>query len=161
MIRNFSKKAAIIILTGTLYTGGALFGLPPKVTLAVVNTAQAPVITAPVESNAFTQWLNRLEEAESNDSGNAHLKILDHNHKYSYGCLQFQAATFLAYGKRYDLIPDDLTSVEPLIYNCILQKRLATDMIEGNYRNWRQWYHSVKDEIGLPPQPEVAVAENQ
>lgn len=156
---NLSQKAALVVLIGILYVGGFFWGLSAKVTFAVVNTAEAPVVVS--AQNPLAQWLDRLEEAESHDSGDAHLRILDHNDRYSYGCLQFQSATFLQYGKLYNLIPSDLTKAAPLIYNCALQKQLATDMIEGNYQNWKQWYHSAMKVVGLPPHPgEAVVADN-
>jgi hypothetical protein len=157
MVRFFTKKA-VIILAGALYVGGGLFGMSAR--------AEAPIVTgvtgiAQAVASPFSEWLGRLEWAESRDSGDSHLKILDHNHKYSYGCLQFQAATFLEYGKRYGLIPDGLTltTVEPLIYGCSLQKQIAADMIENNYNNWRQWYNSATKVIGLPPHAEAAMAD--
>ena len=160
---NLSKKSAITILAGILYVGGAWFGLPMK-TLAMTNASQIPAIVFPAEApknNAFAQWLNRLEKIESRDSGDAHFKIMDNNNEYSYGCLQFQAATFLQYGKQYNLIPQELTDVEPLIYDCSLQKELATAMIEGNYKNWQNWRHSVREVVGLPPRPQETLAESQ
>lgn len=159
-----TKKTIIAVLAGTLSMGGSWLGTPMKA-FAMTTIAQVPAITFPVKivkitkSDTFAKWLNRLEKAESDASGNTRLKVLDNNNEYSYGCLQFQAETFLQYGKQYKLIPRELTDVEPLIYSCVLQKELATAMIKGNYKNWQHWRHSVREVVGLPPYSEEKPAE--
>jgi len=159
---HIPKRAVIAIIVGAVCFGGLPFGSSPLATPVMGDVAQVPIaISSSVAKDPFSLWLDHLEEAESNRSGDSHLKILDNNGKYSYGCLQFQAATFIQYGKLYGLIPDGLTNVEPLIYSCSLQKELATDMIERNYLNWQKWHHSVSEVIGLPPRSEVSVADNR
>jgi hypothetical protein len=152
MLRNFSKKAIGMILAGTLSAGLVFPG-------HFLKAAEISSIEA--SQGTLSQWIDSLEYAESRDSGNAHLKILDHNHKYSYGCLQFQAETFLLYGKLYGLVASDTETIQPLIYNCAIQKELAADMIQGNYENWRQWYNSATKVIGLPPRPDQSVGDNE
>lgn len=111
-------------------------------------------------SSSLDQWIEKLISLESN--GKKNIKIVDFNGFHSYGCLQFQKATFEEYGKKYKLIgpADDLTT---LIYDCGIQKAIAKKMIEDDYGNWQHWYTSVKiKKLGLPPKndvEEVTVAE--
>lgn len=123
-------------------TGGAI---------APVNTTQITV--APVERKAdkLDAWIDSLVTKESN--GRSDIKILDHNDRYSYGCLQFQMETFESYINRYDLLPHTENSeLENMIYDCDFQKLLTRKMIEENPQNWRHWYTSVaKRGLGFPP----------
>lgn len=98
-------------------------------------------------------WLNRLVSKES--EGKTHIKVLDHNNRYSYGCLQFQMATFKSYIRKYDLLPEaEDKELENMIYDCDFQKTLARKMIEDDYSNWKNWYTSATAKIGLPPKSE-------
>lgn len=114
---------------------------------------QAQTAIAPVERKAdkLDAWINSLVTKES--EGKSHIKILDHNDRYSYGCLQFQMETFEAYVKRYELLPNTEDSeLENMIYDCDFQKLLTRKMIEEDPENWRHWYTSVaKRGLGLPP----------
>jgi len=102
-----------------------------------------------LEKDALDQWMMLLAEAES--GGDATLKILDTNRKYSYGCLQFQFHTFRQYAREYSLFDGfDDRDLRQEIYNCDSQIRLATLMIEDDYSNWRHWRNTVK-KIGKPP----------
>ena len=111
------------------------------------------IATAPVERKAdkLDAWINSLVNKES--EGRSHIKILDHNARYSYGCLQFQMETFEGYVKRYELLPNTEDSeLENMIYDCDFQKLLTRKMIEENPENWRHWYTSVaKRGLGVPP----------
>jgi len=88
-------------------------------------------------------WIQDLILLESR--GDASLKYLDSNGKYSYSCLQFQEATFKSESKRYGITGD--------IMDCEVQKKIAKAMIQDNWKNWRHWYTSVKVRgLGYPPQ---------
>lgn len=94
-------------------------------------------------------WLAKLAFQES--QGKSHIKILDVNGKYSYGCLQFQEGTFRTYALKYGFI-SRTTPTESKIYDCELQKKIAKLMLAENYSNWRAWYTSSKTRsVGLPP----------
>lgn len=115
--------------------------------VAIAEAPLAPVVVppAPPAPDKLDLWLNKLINKES--SGKAHIKILDVNGRYSYGCLQFQMATFLSYAGRYGIkvTPED-------IYSCDLQKKIAKSMILESNSNWRHWWTSVTQKgIGYPP----------
>ena len=155
----FTKTEIGMLAGGLCLVGIMIASLPAIASLSVVHGADASSVAAlPPPQSPLSHWLDRLEEAESQDSGDRHLKVLDVNDQYSYGCLQFQAATFLKFGKMYGLVSSSLMDVEPLIYDCDLQKQMATDMIEGDYGNWRQWFNSVNNIVGLPPHTSIAIA---
>ena len=95
--------------------------------------SEAPDIQEPSVSQ--TEYLDKLEVAESN--GSTTIRILDTNHKFSTGCLQFQDETFLTQGKKYGLVATSTKEAEPLIYNCELQKQLAHKMLlDGGESHW-------------------------
>ena len=101
------------------------------------------------EATALDLWLEKLAYKESHNRDN--VKILDVNGKFSYGCLQFQEWTFRTFGEKYGLVKPD-ANLEPLIYNCSLQKQIAKRMIQEDYKMWQSWYTSVMEkDLGLPP----------
>ena len=112
-------------------------------------------------SSPLDLWLEKLISLESN--GKEHLKILDNNGEYSFGCLQFQKETFEEFGLKYKLItPDADTEASNLLYDCNLQKEIAKKMIEDNYSNWQRWYTSViTRKLGLPPHQSIRNAESR
>lgn len=118
---------------------------------AVAGTkVSASLITNVPGSSHLDAWINGLIQKES--SGQTNIKILDTNNRYSYGCLQFQMPTFIAYGKRYGFISGTEANLESLIMSCSLQKAIAKKMILDDSDNWRHWYHSVYTRgLGLPP----------
>lgn len=90
-------------------------------------------------------WIEGLEYEESR--GNTRAKVFDSNAKYSYGCLQFQLATWKNQGDKYGM---DTTKEN--IYNCSMQKELAKRMIRDDRSNWEHWYNSVTEKgLGKPP----------
>lgn len=122
-----------------------------------VNTNQIAVDPIERKADKLDAWIDSLVAKES--EGKAHIKILDHNDRYSYGCLQFQMETFESYIKRYNLLPyAEYSELENMIYDCDFQKLLTRKMIEENPENWRHWYTSVaKRGLGVPP----AIKSNQ
>lgn len=101
------------------------------------------------EVSALDLWLEKLAYKESHNRDN--VKILDVNGRFSYGCLQFQEWTFRTFGEKYGLVKAGV-SLEPLIYNCALQKQIAKRMIQNDYKMWQSWYTSVMEkDLGLPP----------
>lgn len=103
------------------------------------------------KADKLDAWIEALVQKES--EGKSHIKIMDHNARYSYGCLQFQMETFEGYVKRYDLLPEtEDAELENMIYDCDIQKTLTRKMIEEDPENWRHWYTSVaKRGLGAPP----------
>ena len=90
-------------------------------------------------------YLNTLEFCESR--GRENIKILDSNHKYSYGILMFQMDTFLANGKKYGILSSDMTAKRAeesrLIYDVDTQERIATQMLlDGGHSNWLNCFNT-------------------
>lgn len=80
-------------------------------------------------------------------------RIIDSNNKYSYGCLQFQEATFVSEVARYGLLPEaEPAEVMNLIYDCDFQKKLAMLMFLNDPYAWMHWRTSVWRGLGLPPE---------
>ena len=122
----------------------------------IPNTASTTASTTLVYTN-LDAWLDHLAEKESNNR--ERIKVLDVNGRYSYGCLQFQMATFKAYSTRYGLVDaTTVTSWEELLYSCSLQKKVAKHMILEKNSNWRHWGYTVlRKGVGLPPLEEKVV----
>lgn len=114
------------------------------ISTAILTTAFVfPLFASSEESLAIQPthrqqvYLQALQFCES--SGRVDIKILDSNHKYSYGGLMFQMSTFLSQGKKYGLINDSTgpTEGEKLIYDIELQEAIAHRMLlDGGERNW-------------------------
>jgi hypothetical protein len=160
MKRNY-KNLAVSLLVGT-----AIFGSTYPATLNAITSADAytvqnaasnttsiaatsdPVITVK-EASSLDLWLEKLAQLESH--GQEHIKIMDVNGRYSYGCLQFQAQTFRNFGAKYGLVSLN-ANIEATIYDCTLQKAIAKHMIKDDYILWQSWYTSVVTKgLGLPP----------
>jgi len=60
--------------------------------------ADPKVLTVPIPDTKSI-WISHLADCESHASTT--VKVLDTNGKYSYGLLQFQMQTWLAYGKSF------------------------------------------------------------
>ena len=74
-------------------------------------------------------------------------KILDSNNKYSYGGLMFQMATFLQYGKKYNVLPFwvNESNFESYIYDMDIQTLIAEKMIEeGIGPTYSGWFNCWK-----------------
>lgn len=125
-------------------------------TTSTASTTTSTVTSTPVATN-LDLWIEKLAMAESNNRAN--IKVLDVNGRYSYGCLQFQMATFKAYTARYNLVDaSKVTNWEALIYDCGLQKKTAKHMIKERTANWRHWGYTVLNKgIGFPPSEERPV----
>lgn len=123
---------------------------------AIASTSTSTVTTSSVSTN-LDLWIEKLAMAESNNRAN--IKVLDVNGRYSYGCLQFQMATFKAYTTKYGLVdPATVTNWESLIYDCALQKKTAKRIIKEKPANWRHWGYTVLNKgIGFPPSEERPV----
>jgi len=147
-----------IFLIKTL-TAGVLFATasnsgPVAFFASMVNNVPAAEVVQKTPDE-LDIWLEKLADKES--EGKPHLKVLDDNNYYSYGCLQFQMGTFKSYVKEYGLLPEaEDKELENMIYDCDFQKILARKMIEENPANWRHWYTSVSvKKLGLPPKQEI------
>lgn len=138
------------IATGMLFMN--VSGATPTNILASAVNGRSEIGTFQAKDE-LDLWIDRLALKES--EGKTHIKILDHNNRYSYGCLQFQMQTFKSYIRKYNLLQDtEDAELENMIYDCDFQKTLAKIMIEDDYSNWRNWYTSSRSKIGLPPKPE-------
>ena len=146
MIKVNNKAIGMIFIVLVL----ALAGLLIKQAITI-NNLQASLVKE-VAKNDPSQlsdhqreiWLAVLEWCESR--GIPNIKTLDSNSKYSYGAFQFQMATFLDYGKKYNLIPASTTPAQGklLIFDYELQKKLATKMLEDSLEShWRVCYRKI------------------
>lgn len=111
----------------------------------IMSSLVSPIYISEVDAETYynyqlAEWINKLSFAESTNREN--IVIVDSNGKNSYGCLQFQKATFVAYSKKHKIKGD--------IMSCKTQKELAMSMIKENHNNWRHWFNSTK-KIGKPP----------
>ncbi len=101
-----------------------------------------------VVKDSLDTYLDRLETFECEGCGERYRR-LDSNGKYSYGCLQFQEATFNEKADRYKISrPSDES-----IYQCDLQKRVAREMFLGEgAAAGNHWSTSIyRRGLGLPP----------
>lgn len=129
----------------------------PLIVISIVLSVIWPgnVVSAPYHENKIIEkdeldiWLDKLETFECNGCEEGYKRI-DANGLYSYGCLQFQAATFwpmwFAYTDRGIYNADTINS-------CSEQKRVAKALLlkEGK-RAARHWYTSVYVRgLGEPP----------
>ncbi len=76
------------------------------------------------------------------------ITVLDTNNKFSYGLLQFQLATFMKFGKIYEVLPNEFTNKESLllIHNPSVQKAIARAMLDdGLQDNWRNCVKAIGD----------------
>lgn len=128
------------LLIAILYTTLLIVLSYPFLAQAQNSPTNTPTINS--GANKAQLWVSRLEECESQNRPN--ITILDSNNKYSYGLLMFQLQTFINFGKKYNILPDELTSKEALllIHNSSIQKAIATDMLEDGLQN--QWYNCSK-----------------
>lgn len=138
-----------ITSTATYGTDSVLAAI--STTSSSTNASSATSTASSTVTTNLDVWLEKLAMAESNNRAN--IKVLDVNGRYSYGCLQFQMATFKSYSARYGLLdPATVTSWETHIYDCELQKEIATHMIQEKSANWRHWGYTVLNKgIGFPP----------
>lgn len=127
------------IISVVLLNLGAVSVPPAEIAVAEVQQ--------PAARDSLSVWLDELVEFES--SGVHSAKVLDVNGKYSYGCLQFQMATFLGAAKKYAI---DVGDAETTIFDCELQKKIAREMLENEPRAWRNWYTSIAVRgLRMPP----------
>ncbi len=99
------------------------------------------------------KWLDRLAEEFECPGCASNYKRIDSNGKYSYGCLQFQEATFKAAIRRNKaLVGVEDNELMNYIYDCEFQKDLAEIMWQSEgasaYYHWRT---SIDRGLGMPP----------
>ena len=72
---------------------------------------------------------------------NERVKVWDIG-SYSYGWLQFKLFTFMNEGKKYGILPKELTTKEAelLIFNKHIQIAIAKEMLKQP-NGWRAWYN--------------------
>lgn len=93
--------------------------------------------------DALDKWINKASEIEYGHK--KEFRILDSNNRYSYGCMRFQADTFVEESMKNNMYGN--------ISDCEFQKSLAKSMILKNHKDWRHWYNTTK-KIGKPPLPQ-------
>jgi hypothetical protein len=110
-------------------------------------------------TQALGKWIDALSVAESGNRG--WIIHQDQDGRDYYGCLQFREKTFMHFATKFRLVqPNEPAKVMNAIFDCALQKRVATRMIRENPENWKHWRKSTA-RIGLPPGAKAAVAEGE
>jgi hypothetical protein len=100
-------------------------------------------------AQTLSKWIDALAAAES--GGRAWIVHRDRDGRDYYGCLQFRERTFRFFVRKFNIAPNvEPDAVMNLIYDCALQKRVASRMIRENPENWKHWRKTV-ERIGLPP----------
>jgi len=107
--------------------------------LVISSHAEAPQLSY---DQKLDLWIEQVRHEES--GGMDMLVILDTNNKYSYGCLQYQMATWNHYSKKY--------GVDAEIMDCDAQKEVTRHIIKYENDGWRNWWTTVvKKGVGKPP----------
>jgi hypothetical protein len=155
-----SKKS--IVCACTIITAIAIFrtGMVPKL-IEIAQGAQNQPKVASVSKTATEQqpnpisqqytplqraWIDKLEACES--GGHAEITIFDSNSEYSYGILQFQMDTFMAFGKKYGFLNAETTITDALkiIHDVGLQEAIAGKMLTDGLQNrWQVCYHKINE----------------
>ncbi len=101
-----------------------------------------PTLVLSYNQDAKDVWINNLALCET---GNRDVTILDTNKKYSYGYLQFQMGTWLAYGK-------SLGATSANIHDYALQHQVARTMLNAGLQNqWKTCAEKVTRKYGSYP----------
>jgi thioredoxin-related protein len=113
--------------------------------LSINFTKKETITLEPEPSSIKTKdkldvWIDKASEIEYGHK--KEFRILDSNNRYSYGCMRFQADTFVEESMKNKMYGD--------ISDCEFQKSLAKTMILKNNKDWRHWYNTTK-KIGKPP----------
>ena len=134
-----TKKITIALALAILLALTVL-GLPGKTLTYEASKKEEP--------DELDLWIEKLAKFECDGCGE-NFKILDANNRHSYGCLQFQRATFDEMARRYNIVTEDASS----IYSCEIQKQIARAVfLDQGHKAASHWYTSVYTRgLGLPP----------
>lgn len=101
-----------------------------------------PSVAVSYEQDDKDVWINNLAICETR---NRDVTVLDSNHKYSYGPLQFQMATWLSSGKPFGATADN-------IHDSMLQHKVARAMLDnGMQSRWLTCARIVTKKYGAYP----------
>ncbi len=84
--------------------------------LGIWHTAQGAITPSSQDL-----WITSLSQCESQQRSD--ITVLDTNNKFSYGLLQFQLATFMKFGKIYEVLPNEFTNKEGLLLIQVCKKQ--------------------------------------
>lgn len=155
--RSMTKKqwfwsAALVgfLLVASLIPRAAA-STPSSITPNDESPATVATSTPTQSPDELDQWLSRLAfefECVGACRHVAEYKRLDTNSRYSYGCLQFQEATWLSFARKHGVDP----WANGGIYECDNQRKVARLMFEEDVEAAAQhWYTSIyKRGLGLP-----------
>lgn len=148
------KNKILWIAVGTIaLLSIAMLAVPSSA--AYYNQKDEKIISKQEEKRigALDLYLDELEKLECRNCG-PQFKRLDSNKKFSYGCLQFQSATWREMVRRHDPNSKGKTDAEihSRIYECPYQKKIAGAMFtEDKVKAANHWYTSIyKKGLGLP-----------
>jgi len=101
-----------------------------------------PVLALSWDQDAKDVWINDLAFCESQYRD---VTVLDTNDKYSYGVLQFQMGTWLAYGKAFGATADN-------IHESMIQHAVARSMLDAGLESqWKTCSAKVTKQYGAYP----------
>ncbi len=140
-MKNYKIKLLVALLISIIV--GLLLGWPANYTETKAE-AHEEQKTKTIEKDKFEIWLDKLVEYECALCADG-FSIIDTNGARSYGCLQFQEATFEYYSRKYKTTGD--------IHSCTDQRALAREMFRREREaSPRNWYTSIYVRgLGLPP----------
>ena len=106
-----------------------------SITFRELPLAQQIEIVYYLSENYWDAKIKELAWCESRQK--SHIKVWDVG-SYSFGYLQFKLGTFLGFGKKYQILPEEITQREALllIYNENIQTEIAREMLADGL-----WYH--------------------
>jgi hypothetical protein len=144
-----SKLKIVLILTAGV-VGLALNGLRTadqglKGTMSLVESKVSAETVFDANKKVAEEWVEGLVDKECKNCPPL-FKRIDDNGKYSYSCLQYQEATFVADVKHYKLLPNaEDQEIMNFIYDCPFQKQLAVVTILDNAWYASRWKTTVED----------------
>ena len=110
--------------------------------LAFVLSFAFPAVVSSSQQDAKDVWINDLAVCET---GNRDVTILDSNHQYSYGPLQFQMNTWIPFGKAFG-------ATKANIHDVMLQHVVARSMLDaGMESRWLTCARIVTKKYGVYP----------
>lgn len=105
--------------------------------MSLAALALAAALGFSIPNTPQTEYLAQLAKCESGIRSD--IKVWDVG-SYSYSMFQFKMGTFIQYGKKYNLIPYDISDkeLELLIMRPSLQLELAKKMLtDGGEHHWK------------------------
>ena len=131
---------------------GILLGI--ALTVVILKKFDRGIIPPADNKDALMHWLDDLARHEgcAFKVVNGELVGTWDNGSYSYGPLCFKRGTLIGFVKGLKILPEaEDDEIMNLAGDAQFTKQVAYKMITTRYENWRHWYNTVKNHVGLPP----------